>query len=183
MVSLYRAEHKATTQRRSIGCCCRRPIDGVVAFELRAWRVVGGSEAGGKGRVKNRLGCDSKEVPMNAITKRGLFWTPRVLGILFAVLISMLALDVFSEGYGFWGTILALLIHLVPTYIVVIALVIAWRWEWVGAILFTALAMFYVVWTWGRFPWVTYLSISGPLVLMGALFLLNWLYRAQLRAR
>ena len=72
---------------------------------------------------------------MNTITKRGLFWTPRVLGILIAVFFSLFALDVFSGGYGFWKTILALLIHLVPTYIVVIALVIAWRWEWAGAIL------------------------------------------------
>ena len=33
-----------------------------------------------------------------------------------------IALDVFSEGYGFGETVLALLIHLVPTYLVVIAL-------------------------------------------------------------
>jgi len=120
---------------------------------------------------------------MNTSTKRVLFWGPRILGILFALFLSLFALDVLGEGYGFWETILALLIHLVPTYIVVIALVIAWRWEWVGAILFSALAVFYVAWTWGRFPWVTYLAISGPLALVGVLFLVNWAYRAELRAR
>jgi len=120
---------------------------------------------------------------MNTSTKRVLFWTPRVLCILFAMFLSIFALDVFSEGHGFWETILALLIHLVPTYIVVIALVIAWRWEWVGAILFSALAVFYVVWFWGRFPLVNYLCISGLLVLAGVLFLFNWIYRAQLRTR
>ena len=120
---------------------------------------------------------------MNTSTKRVLFWTPRVLGILFAVFTSLFALDVFSEGNGFWKTILALLIHLVPTYLVVIALVIAWRWEWVGTILFSAFAVFYVVWFWGRFPLVAYLSISGPLALVGVLFLFNWIYRAQLRTR
>jgi len=120
---------------------------------------------------------------MTTSTKRVLLWTPRVLGILFAIFLSVFALDVFSEGYGLWRTIGALLLHLVPTFIVVIALIIAWRWEWVGAVLFSALAVFYVVWTWGRFPWVTYLSISGPLVLVGVLFLFNWIYRAQLRTR
>jgi len=30
----------------------------------------------------------------------------------------LFALDVLSEGYGFWKTLLALLIHLVPVYIV-----------------------------------------------------------------
>ena len=63
--------------------------------------------------------------------------------------LSLFALDVFSEGYGFWETILALLIHLIPVYIVVIVLVIAWRREWVGAVLFNALALFYLVWSWG----------------------------------
>ena len=120
---------------------------------------------------------------MNTSTKRVLFWTPRVLCILFAMFLSLFALDVFSEGYGFWEAILALLIHLVPVYIVVIVLVIAWRWEWVGAILFIALALFYLVWSWGRFQWSAYLVISGPLVLLGVLFLFNWIYRAQLRTR
>jgi hypothetical protein len=120
---------------------------------------------------------------MNTSTKRVLFWTPRVLGILFAMFLSMFALDVFGEGHGFGETILALLIQLAPTYIVVIALVFAWRWEWIGAILFNALAVFYVVWAWGRFPLITYLSISGPLVLVGVLFLFNWIHRAQLRTR
>ena len=120
---------------------------------------------------------------MNASIKLVLFWTPRVLCILFAMFLSLFALDVFSEGYGFWQTILALLKHLVPVYIVVIVLVIAWRWEWVGAILFIALSLFYLVWSWGQFHWSAYLVISGPLVLLGVLFLFNWIYRAQLKTR
>jgi len=120
---------------------------------------------------------------MSAGTKRVLFWAPRVLSILFAVFLSLFALDVFDvfgEGYDLWDTIVALLIHLVPTYIVVIALVIAWRWGWVGTILFTALALFYLVWSWEQFHWSAYMAISGPLVLVGVLFLVNWVYRAEL---
>lgn len=71
--------------------------------------------------------------------------------------------------------------HLIPSFIVVIALVVAWRWEWVGAVLFFGLAVFYVVMAWGRFPFGTYLAISGPLGLIGVLFLLNWRYRCELR--
>jgi hypothetical protein len=120
---------------------------------------------------------------MNTSMKRVLFWTPRILCILFAIFLSLFSFDVFGEGLGFWETILALLIHLVPVYIVVIILVISWRWEWVGAILFNALAVFYVVWAWERFSWIAYLTISGPLVLVGVLFLINWIYKAQLRTR
>ena len=119
---------------------------------------------------------------MNTSTKRVLFWSPRVLCILFAMFLSLFALDVFNEGYSFWETIVALLIHLVPTYIVIIALVIAWRWEWVGAILFVVLALFYLVSAQGEFSWSTCLMISGPAFLVGVLFYFNWGYRAQLRA-
>ena len=114
---------------------------------------------------------------MNRNTKRILFWAPRILCILFAIFLSIFALDVFSAGYDFGETILALLIHLIPTCIVVMALLIAWRWEGVGAILFAALALLYLA-TGGK-SWV----ISGPLFLIGVLFLLNWIYRAQLKRR
>ena len=115
---------------------------------------------------------------MNTITRRILFWSPRVLGILFAIFLSLFALDVFNEGYSVGETILALLIHLIPTYLVVISLALAWRWEWVGSILFIALTLFYMASS-GSGSWV----ISAPLWLIGLLFLLNWTYRAQLRAR
>ena len=114
--------------------------------------------------------------------KRGLFWTPRIIGILFAVFLSLFALDVFGEDRSFWETALALLIHLIPVYVVVLALVLAWRWAWVGAVVFTALAVLYVILAWGRFHWSAYAVISGPLVLLGVLFLFNWIHREQLGA-
>jgi hypothetical protein len=119
---------------------------------------------------------------MKTTSKRLLFWTPRILCLLFAALISLFALDVFDEHLGFGRTLLALAIHLTPTWIVLAVLAITWRWEWVGAVLFNALALFYVVWAWGRFHWSAYVLISGPLCLVGVLFLLNWLRRAELRA-
>ena len=118
---------------------------------------------------------------MSRKMKRVLFWTPRILGTIFAMFISLFALDVFGEGFGFWKTILSLLIHLVPVYIVIIVLVLAWRWEWIGAILFNALAVFYIFFALGKFHWSAFLAISGPLFLVGILFLFNWIYRAQLR--
>ena len=114
--------------------------------------------------------------------KRILYWTPRLLGILFALFISLFALDVFGAGYGIWETILALLIHLIPTYLLLIALVIAWRWEWTGTVLFTTLGVLYIVDDWGKFHWSVYLAIAGPAFLLAVLFLIDWLYRAELRA-
>jgi hypothetical protein len=115
--------------------------------------------------------------------KRLVYWMPRVLGILLAVFLSIFALDVFGEGYDFWETILALVMHLLPTGIVLVVLAIAWRWEWVGAVLFVALGAGYLALTWGRFEWPGFLPVAGPLFLVGIVFLVNWLYRAQLQAR
>lgn len=115
---------------------------------------------------------------MNRSTKRIIFWTPRILGILFAIFLSLFALDVFTEYYSFGETIIALLIHLVPTYIVAIALFIAWRWEGIGAMLFMALALFYLITSGGK-SWI----ISAPMFIVGVLFLLNWIYKRQLKTR
>ncbi len=119
---------------------------------------------------------------MNQITKRILYWTPRILTLLFAAFVSMFALDVFGEQHGFWQTLQALAIHLIPTYLLLLVLVVTWRWEWVGAVVFPTLGAWYVSWAWTRFPWMTSAIMAGPLFLVGALFLLNWIYRSTLRA-
>ena len=119
---------------------------------------------------------------MNAISRRLLFWTPRVICILFALFLSMFALDVFGEGLSFGKTVLAFLIHLIPVYILLIVLAIAWRWEWVGALGFAGLATWYAQRNWAHHPdWVA--TIAGPVFVIAALFLVNWMKHDTLRAR
>lgn len=128
-----------------------------------------------------RFGKPGKRKPAQQL----LYWAPRALCVVYALFISLFALDVFNEGKGFWGTSLALLIHLVPTFLVLILLAVSWRREWIGGILFVLLGVLYVVWAWNK-PfgvWSTLLMIAGPLVLTGALFLLNWRYRDELRGK
>ena len=120
---------------------------------------------------------------MKTSTKRILFWTPRILCLLFAAFISLFALDVFGDHQGLWQTTLALLIHLIPTGILLLILAVTWRWEWVGGLLFPALGAFYIVAFWGRFHWSAYAILSGCLFLLGALFLLGWKYRMELHAK
>ncbi len=117
---------------------------------------------------------------MRTVLMRGMLWAPRILAILFAAFVAMFALDVFGEGYGFWGTVLALAMHLIPVYLVLLALLVAWRWELVGGTLFAALGVAYLVLFGGRFHWSAYALISGPLFLLGALFAIDGLYRTRL---
>ena len=111
---------------------------------------------------------------MNTGVRRVLFWAPRVLCMFFAVFLSLFSLDVFSEGYGVLETILALFMHLVPSFLIVIALVVAWRWERIGAVAFILLALFLIMSSRGE-SWV----VSGPLFLVGILFLFDWFFNKK----
>jgi hypothetical protein len=127
------------------------------------------------------LAFNVEDPPMAFPWRPLIFWTPRILTILFALFLGLFALDVFNEGLGFWKTLLALFMHLIPTWLVLAALAIAWRWEWAGAVLFAGLGALYIVQAWGRFPLATYVLISGPLFLLATLFLVDWLYRTPSR--
>ena len=118
---------------------------------------------------------------MNQSMTRLLFWGPRGLTILFILFLGLFALDVFGEGYTFSETIVALFMHLIPNMILAIILVLAWKWEWIGAALFAALGLFYIFWSWGRFHISVYFVISGPLFLVALLFWIGWKHRAEIR--
>lgn len=113
---------------------------------------------------------------------RLLYWLPRILSIVLACFISVFALDVFAEHLSFLQTILALTMHLIPTFIMIAAIVIAWRWEWVGAAVFGALGAIYIAQTLPRHhpDWI--LIIAGPALLVAALFLADWIKRTEVRA-
>lgn len=112
---------------------------------------------------------------MTTTTGKALFWAPRLLCIAYIVFLSLFALDVFSEFHGFWQTTAALLIHLVPSLIVTLVLAFAWKWEWIGAVLFCAGATYYACTAFRHPNWI--LVISGPLFVVAALFWANWLSR------
>ncbi len=113
--------------------------------------------------------------------KKLLYWAPRTLCIVFIIFTSLFAFDVFEESKSIWETILALFMHLIPTFILIIVLVVTWRREWIGGILFILLGLLYIIWAWGRFNISVYFLMAGPLIIIGILFLLNWKYRANLR--
>jgi hypothetical protein len=118
---------------------------------------------------------------MNTALKQTLFWTPRIAGILFILFISLFALDIFDEKLGFWGTIVGLFMHLIPSILLTIAIIIAWKREWFGALLFIGWAIWYVAFMRG-FPWITYVLIAGLPLLIGLLFLAGWIWRKKIRA-
>ncbi len=116
---------------------------------------------------------------MNKILKLGLYWKPRVLAILFILFVSLFAFDVFDMGLDFWGMLLALLIHLLPSIVMTIGLVLGWRWEWVGAAVFALVGGWFLL-QFGR-DWFSILILGGIPLVIAVLFLLGWVYRKQVR--
>jgi len=118
---------------------------------------------------------------MKSFFKMLFIWLPRIFCILFAAFISIFALDVFSENYTPLQIIEGLLIHLIPTCIIIAVLILSWKWQWIGAVSFTALAFAYIIMTHWKQHWSAYLLISGSLLLLGILFLIGWLFRSKLQ--
>ncbi|MDX1938920.1 MAG: hypothetical protein SFU99_00120 [Saprospiraceae bacterium] len=110
-------------------------------------------------------------------------WGVSILGILFAAFLSVFALDVFSEGYDFKDTVVALFMHLIPTFLIVLLLIIAWRRVWIGGIGFLILGSYYLYNSWGEIEWAGILLLSVPLFILAILFFFIGWYQKKISAR
>ena len=69
------------------------------------------------------------------------FWLPRAICVVAILFVSMFALDSFDPHLTIWQQILGFLIHLIPSYVLIALLVVAWKWEYVGGILYILLGL------------------------------------------
>ena len=102
-----------------------------------------------------------------------LHWTPRILSILFVALLFLFSLDGFGQLAG-WQLVLGTLIHLAIPVIVLVGVIVAWKRDLVGAVIFFFFVIYYVFMAGFDRPWSWYVSISGPAAIVGILYLLNW---------
>jgi hypothetical protein len=85
---------------------------------------------------------------------------PRVLSILTIIFISIFTLDVFQEPN--WPV--SLLIHLIPSFILIIITITAWKNVFLGSILFFITAIFSIF-------FFSSIIIAAPTFIIGFLFL------------
>lgn len=114
----------------------------------------------------------------NKISK-GLYWTPRILSIIFISFLALMSLDIFGTGLTFWQTVVALFMHNLLALGLLIVLIISWKREIVGGVAFILAGLTYIVLTIMRSPFEWYylswiIQISGIAFLIGALFLIGW---------
>jgi len=133
-------------------------------------------------RIRDGKPNQESESKMNQFLKKAAFWTPRVFCIITALFLMIFSLDVFEEAHGFWQIALGLFMHNLPSLFMLGVLIVVWRWEWVGAVIFPALGILYIVLFWRRFVLYVYFLIAGPMFLLGILFLVGWIYRKEIRA-
>jgi hypothetical protein len=70
-----------------------------------------------------------------------MYWLPRVIVMLAILFASVFAFDSFSTANSIWQQLLEFLIHLIPSYILLIVLLIAWKFELIGGVIFILLSV------------------------------------------
>ncbi len=116
------------------------------------------------------------------------YWLPRIICILAILFISLFALDAFSPELTIWQQLGAFIIHLIPAFILLAFLIVAWKWEYIGGIIFIIIGL-------GFSPFVfmhnykmnhsillsisIILFITIPFVIVGGLFIISHFKRKK----
>lgn len=111
------------------------------------------------------------------------YWTPRIISIIFVLFLALFSLDVFSPGLSFWQIALGLLMHNIPALLLLAVVIISWKREIVGGIVFilagllySGLSIFRIITSspteWYMLAWSV--QIAGPAFFIGILYIIGW---------
>jgi hypothetical protein len=99
-----------------------------------------------------------------------LSWFTRIFAILSILFLMMFSLDVFGGNEPLIRQLLGFLKHNIPAFALIIALIIAWKYEFAGGVifilLFIALGIF----------WRSFSGNSGSLILIAPYFIVGILF-------
>jgi len=119
-----------------------------------------------------------------------IYWTPRILCILFLLFLTIFSLDVFDpeNNYTLGQTLLALFMHNIPVFVLAIILWISWKYEIVGGIVFILAGILFMISSVARQapdPWYIALAVSliiaVPAFMIGILFLMGWFKKRKMK--
>jgi hypothetical protein len=120
---------------------------------------------------------------MKNVTDTIIVWAPRILAILYILFLALFSLDVLDMDLGFWETAVGLFIHNIPSFVLLIVLIISWKHEIVGGVVFILAAAAFIAMQAADLakhpsradtfaPFLTMLTIAGPALVAGVLFLI-----------
>lgn len=112
------------------------------------------------------------------------YWTPRILAIIFIAFLALMSLDVFTEGASSWEIIVGLFMHNIPVFILLAVLLISWKYEIVGAVVFILAGLLYIFFAvrgadnlWMALAWS--IQIAGTAFVIGGFFIANWIKKLR----
>jgi len=115
-------------------------------------------------------------------------WLPRIICILAIIFVSLFAADAFDPGMTIWQQLRDFIIHLVPSFILLLFLLIAWKWEKTGGILFIIIGLalspfiFIMNYRMNHSIWMSIdiiMMITFPFILTGILFLISYIQKKK----
>ena len=116
---------------------------------------------------------------MNKKIVLALHWTPRIMAILFTAFVTLLLFDVFAENYSPLQLLAALAFHAIPTLVLIVVLILAWKNDLRGGLTFLVLGIIHVLETINNFNFNLFLIVSMPLFLIGFLFVTSSLIKKK----
>lgn len=108
-----------------------------------------------------------------------LLWAPRILSILFILLLLMLSFDVFFESDSFGDMLIGFFMHNIPTLVFIVVLYFSWRRPAVGGIFYILAGAFYLgLMRNSEDSFIQSLlfsmALAGPVFITGILYLIDW---------
>lgn len=114
------------------------------------------------------------------------YWAPRILGIIFILFLMMFSLDIFEPGRTIQQIVIGLFMHNIPALFLLIILLLSWKYEIIGGIVFILAGLAYILllstshnFEWYMLSWIA--VIAGPAFLIGTLFIINWQKNTSIR--
>jgi hypothetical protein len=123
------------------------------------------------------------KIKIMKVSLKLIHWLPRIICILAILFVSVFALDAFNPEKTISQQIGGFLIHLIPSFVLTIILIIAWKREFIGGILFTLIGLgfspfiFIHNYKMNHSIWMSVLivlTITIPFVIAGILFIMNY---------
>lgn len=102
-----------------------------------------------------------------------LYWTPRILAILGILFMLLFSLDCFNPDETLKNQLVCLFMHNIPAFVCIAALLIAWRWELIGGIIFIVFFIAAAIFFRSFAGNPASLVVISPFLVTGALFIFS----------
>ena len=100
----------------------------------------------------------------------------------------MFALDSFAPGLTIWQQIGGFIMHLIPSFVLILFLVVAWKWELIGGVMFIVIGLgllpfiYMMNYQMNHSVWMSLsvvLLVNFPFVLVGLFFILSHFLKSK----